>query len=272
MSTTKSRKSLLGRTAKSKALGGAALVAFMALTGPAQAGTWLGFTMGRGRGGVRVKKVLKGSPAAVAGLRKGDLVTQVEKKAVKTPKAVIQAYRGKKVGGKVRLVYTRGGQSRRAILALTKRPPLAKLLKLLLTGERAKGFQARKVSGGTVSLASLRGKVVLIEFWSTWCGSCVVSLKKLKKVYFNLKKKGFRVVALARNSLADTKKKVAGLGLPFIIGSDPKARIAKSYHLAKVPSLVLIDRKGVIRDIWLGSSYNLNRVTRLVKKLLKEKP
>ena len=269
--TTRDEK-FLHRYRRFLAVGIAAGVAFLASGSAARAGTWLGFTMGRGRGGVRVKKVLKGSPAAAAGLKKGDLVTQVENKAVKSPRGVIQAYRGKKVGGKVRLVYTRGGRSRRATLALTKRPPLAKLLKLLLTGEPARAFRAKKVGGGSVSLASLRGKVVLIEFWATWCGSCVISLKKLKKVYPGLKKKGFRVLALARNSLAETKKKAAGLGLPFIMGADPGARIAKSYHLAKVPSLVLIDRKGVIRDIWLGSSYNLNRVTRLVKKLLKEKP
>ena len=237
----------------------------------AHAQTWLGFNMGDHRDGVRVLKVLDSSPASKAGLKKGDIVLNVEGKRVGKPSDVIREYQKKSLGQIVKLTYQRGKKTRKASLKLTKRPPLEKMLQLLLIGERAKAFRAQKVDGGTVSLASLKGKVVLIEFWATWCTSCVASLKKLKKIYKKLHPKGFRVLALARNSVKDTKKKTAGMGLPFIVAADPGAKIANTYHLAKVPSLVLIDRKGIIRDIRLGSSYKTSEVKKIVERWLKEK-
>ncbi len=238
----------------------------------AQAQTWLGFNMGDHPNGVRVLKVLDTSPASKAGLKKGDIVLKIEGKRVTKPSDVIREYQKKSLGQIVNLTYKRGGKTGKASLKLTKRPPLEKMLQLLLIGERAKAFRAQKVDGGIVTLASLKGKVVLIEFWATWCTSCVASLKKLKKIYNKLHPKGFRVLALARNSVTDTKKKAAGMGLPFIVAADPGAKIANTYHLAKVPSLVLIDRKGIIRDIRLGSSYKTSEVKRIAERWLKEKP
>jgi peroxiredoxin len=222
-------------------------------------------------GKVVVKKILAGSPADKAGLKKGDVIFSVAGNKVSSPGDVVKAYRGKKIGSRLPVRYGRAGSIRATTLMLTKRPGLTKLLRLLLVGEKAPVFRAKTVDGKTVSSATLRGNVVLIEFWATWCKSCVISLKKIAKMYPSLKPKGFRVVALARNKLAEVKPKARKLNLPFVVGADPNARIARKFHFAKVPSLVLIDRKGTIRGIWIGSSYSLTDMKKKVLHWLKKR-
>lgn len=238
----------------------------------AQARTWLGFTMEKKPGGVEVLKVLDGSPARKAGMKKGDLVFRAEGNRVTDPSDILKSYAKKRVGDTVTLVLARKGKERKVVLRLTKQPPLEQMLRLLLRGERARSFKATGVDGATVTLDSLKGNVVLLEFWATWCTSCVTSLNKLKNIYPRLRPKGFRIVALARNTLAETRKKAASLNLPFIVAADPGAKIAGSYHLSKVPSLVLIDKKGIIRDIRLGSSYQTAEIMKAAERLLKEDP
>lgn len=238
----------------------------------AQARTWLGFTMEKKTGGVEVLKVLDGSPARKAGMQKGDLVTRAEGKTVTEPSHVLQSYKKKKAGDTVTLFLVRDRKERKVVLRLEKQPPLEQMLKLLLTGERARSFKAITVDGSVVTMDSLKGNVVLLEFWATWCTSCITSLEKLKSIYPRLRPKGFRIVALARNTLAETRKKAASLKLPFTVAADPGAKIATGYHLSKVPSLVLIDKKGIIRDIRLGSSYETAEIMKSVERLLKEKP
>lgn len=237
--------------------------------GELSAQTWIGFTMGRADGGVKVLKALDGSPAAKAGLKRGDLVTAVNGKRVRTPKDVLTIVGSRKVGSTVTIQYRRGSAVLTGRAALTKRPSLEKILKLLLTGERAPDFNLETVGGGRVALSSLRGKVVVLEFWATWCKSCKISLKKLAGLYRRRAKEGLAVVALCRNTLAETTPEARRLGLPFVVAADPGAKVATRYRLAKVPSMVLLDRRGFIRDVWLGSRYSPSWLEARVRKLLK---
>jgi peroxiredoxin len=246
-----------------------ALCAFAA--GPASAQTWIGFTMGRAKGGVKVLKPLAGSPADKAGLKRGDVVTAVNGKRVASPKDILRIVSRRKVGSRITIQYRRGGTVRTGRAVLTRRPSLEKILKLLLSGERAPNFVLRTMSGGRFSLSSLRGKVVVLEFWATWCKSCKISLRKLSGLYRRRAKQGLAIVALARNTVAEARPEARRLGLPFTVVADPGAKVATRYRLSKVPSMVLLDRRGIIRDVVLGSSYKLSWLERRIVKLLKKR-
>ena len=88
-------------------------------------------------------------------------------------------------------------------------------------------------------------------------------------LYRRRAKQGLAVVALARNTVAEARPEAKRLGLPFTVVADPGAKVATRYRLSKVPSMVLLDRRGIIRDVVLGSSYKLNWLERRVQKLLK---
>ena len=79
------------------------------------------------------------------------------------------------------------------------------------------------------------------------------------------------VIALARNTLAEVRPVARRLGLPFPVAADPGARTATRYHLGKVPSMVLVDRKGIIREVLLGSSYSIGWLEKRVRRFLKQR-
>ncbi len=248
------------------------LAAFFCLAGPARAGGWMGFTMGRASGGVLVRKVLRGSPAERAGLRAGDVVLQVDGKAVGSPRDMVRAVARRRPGDTVRLRVLRGGQGATMPVRLTlaKRPGLLKLLRLLMVGERAPDFALKATDGRTVRLSALRGRVVILEFWATWCGSCKISLRKLAKLQDRFPGKVL-VVAPARNTLAEVRAEAAKLRLKLTFLADPGAKVAARYHFSKTPTIAVVDKKGIIRGIWIGSSYDERVLAGLVARLVRER-
>ncbi len=236
-----------------------------------RASGWMGFTMGRGSAGVAVQRVLRGSPAAKSGLKPGDEIVMVDGKSVATPRQLLSVAGHKKPGQALSLSLMRAGRRLSVRLVLAARPSLQKLLRLLFVGQKAPAFALKATDGSTVRLSGLRGKVVMIEFWATWCASCKISLKKLAHLYRRLKKQGFVVLAPARNSLSEVKAEAAKLGLPFALLADPGAKVATRYHFSKTPTLALVDRKGIIRNIWVGSSYSERAMGAQVRRVLSEK-
>ena len=174
-------------------------------------------------------------------------------------------------GQSITLSVVSSGTTRLVSLRLAAVPPLQQLLRLLLVGSRAPSFSVQSTSGRWISLSGLRGKVVLVEFWGTWCASCKISLKKLVRLHRRFGRRGLVILGPARNTLAEVKAEAAKLPVPFDLAADPGAKAARRYHFFKTPSIVLIDRKGVIRQVWVGSSYSLARMSALVRQLLAER-
>jgi peroxiredoxin len=123
-------------------------------------------------------------------------------------------------------------------------------------GSRAPDFKAVLVKGpGPASPGSLRGKVVVVDFWGTFCEPCKKSFPKLQKLYGRYKEQGFRVLAVSEDE-ADDKDKIADFvgtyGAAFTIGWDEDKSAAKKYKPETMPSSFVIDRKGVVRYAHVG--------------------
>ncbi len=111
-----------------------------------------------------------------------------------------------------------------------------------------------------LTLDSLRGHVVVLEFWATWCKPCQATFPKVNKLYNEEKDRGLRILGLTRHYLAyggtpeemqsevDFIRNVAeGHGLDFPVGIAEGTETQMQYGASGVPTVVLIDRKGTVR-------------------------
>lgn len=108
------------------------------------------------------------------------------------------------------------------------------------------------VDGREVDLAKMRGKVVLIDFWATWCGPCVAELPNVLKAYKELHPKGFEIVGISLDSdKGKLEKFVADKGMEwpqFFDGKGWKNEIAVTYDIHSIPAMWLVDQKGMVVD------------------------
>lgn len=133
---------------------------------------------------------------------------------------------------------------------------------LLLSASAASALEAgakppeiglKDFSGKPVSLASLKGKVVLVDFWATWCAPCKEELPVLQKLYAKYRKQGFVVVAVSVDKDAKNARKFAKkLGLSFPVVHDAGHKVSGAYKPPKMPSSYVIDRKGIVRHVHAG--------------------
>jgi peroxiredoxin len=121
-------------------------------------------------------------------------------------------------------------------------------------GSRAPDFALPERPGpGEVSLESLRGQVVLLNFWATWCEPCEREMPAMQRLHEALAPAGLRLLAV---SVDDTSQVVdefrAKLGLTFSILWDPEQRVARDYQTFRFPETLLIDRDGVVVERYVG--------------------
>lgn len=127
---------------------------------------------------------------------------------------------------------------------------MARLDNLIPVGSEAPDFSQATPEGRPLSLSSLRGKVVLIDFWASWCKPCRMEMPNVKRVYDQYKARGFEVlgVSLDRDKGAWTQA-IAQDGLPWKHVSDLgfwNNAAAQQYGVSSIPYTVLVDRDGKV--------------------------
>lgn len=117
----------------------------------------------------------------------------------------------------------------------------------------APDFTLRTLNGPNLRLQEQRGRVVMINFWATWCGPCRQEMPHLNSLYQKYKASGF--VLLGVNVDDDTRNAAevaAKLGVTFPVLLDTDKQVSRRYDLATMPSTVLIDRDGKVRYVHRG--------------------
>lgn len=129
--------------------------------------------------------------------------------------------------------------------------------KVGLVGDRAPDFDVTPIAGSRtpISLHGLRGTVVVVDFWGTFCGPCKQSFPKLEGLRARYAERGLRVVGISEDE-ADDRAKIpsfaATYGAKFAIAWDEDKSIARQYKPETMPSTFVIDRKGIVRYTHLG--------------------
>ena len=141
-------------------------------------------------------------------------------------------------------------------------------------GEMAPNIKLPQLeSESSLSLADFRGKVVYLDFWASWCGSCRVSLPMFSELRDEFSKKGFEVIGV------NVDKKTQ-LGIDFInkypvsfpMLKDPAGKTPQLYSLKGMPSSFLIDKTGKVRHVHVGfKKSDMPGIRQQVISLLKEK-
>ena len=108
------------------------------------------------------------------------------------------------------------------------------------------------MDGREIDIAKMKGKVVLIDFWATWCGPCVRELPSVKKAYEDLHAKGFEIVGVSLDSnekkLTDFVKKHEMAWPQFFDGKGWKTSLAQKHGISSIPAMWLVDKKGNLVD------------------------
>ena len=140
-------------------------------------------------------------------------------------------------------------------------------------GFTAPDFNLELLDGGTVTLSELKGKVVLVNFWTSWCPPCRKEMPAIESVYRGYKDLGLVVIGVnltAQDSKQDAASFAQEVGVTFSIALDLDNSVGNLYRVTALPTSFFIDRKGVIRSVIVGGPMSEALIQSKVEELLRE--
>ena len=123
----------------------------------------------------------------------------------------------------------------------------------LKKGAMAPPLRLPALAGGELDLASLRGRLVVLNFWATWCPPCVQEMPSLERLHRTLGKEGLSVVSVSVDEDEEALRRfVKEHGVSFPVLRDPGGRAAAAYRTTGYPETFEIDAEGVVREHYVG--------------------
>lgn len=121
-------------------------------------------------------------------------------------------------------------------------------------GSPAPDFTVVDLKGKEWNLADLKGRVVFLHFWATWCPSCRDELPAIQRLHALLPEEQFTTLTVLYNDDPGLAKSMAGqIGATFPVAVDPNGKAAQAYGLTGVPETYIIDKQGVLREKFVGA-------------------
>ena len=155
----------------------------------------------------------------------------------------------------------------------SKKNPTAEVGESPKEGFLAPQFTLYDLSGNQVRLIDFKGKVVLLNFWATWCSPCKREIPSLERLYQMRKDKGFEIMAISaeRASASQIASFAEKYRMSFPILLNPQRDVGSKYWVRAIPTSFLLDKNGVIRWKIVGgreweSPYVLSRIDQLLGK------
>jgi len=139
-------------------------------------------------------------------------------------------------------------------------------------GEAAPNFQLRDMNGQMVALSDLRGKVVLLNFWATWCGPCRIEMPAMEQLYRTYPRAEFEILAVSTDAqgVAVTRPFQQENQLTFPILHDADFRVGLAYGARTLPMTFMVDRQGIVRQQIFGArDWGAPEAHQLIQMLVK---
>ena len=123
------------------------------------------------------------------------------------------------------------------------------------TSKLAPGFKLRNIRGGATQLSDFKGKIVLVNFWATWCAACMEEMASMQNLYEELKKHDVEIVAISIDRWNEDRivEYADKYKLSFHILHDPDQKVRKQYYIMGLPTSYLIDGNGKMRGYVSGA-------------------
>jgi len=140
-----------------------------------------------------------------------------------------------------------------------------------VVGTAVEDFQLVDLSGKMQSLSQYRGKIVLVNFWATWCKPCTTEMPAMQTIYDKLRDKGF--VVLAVNELEDDAKvreHIKQYGHTFPVLMDRDNKVANQFGVFGLPVSVFLDEKGVVQEYIKGGLLTEQKIEETVARIQKQ--
>lgn len=120
-------------------------------------------------------------------------------------------------------------------------------------GARAPEIGLRDLSGQPVTMASLRGRVVLVDFWASWCEPCAEEMPVLERLHQQYRGQGLTIIGVSIDrDAANVRQFVQRHPVTFPIVHDGSQQVAGRYGPPRMPSSYIIDRNGIVRHVHAG--------------------
>ncbi len=138
--------------------------------------------------------------------------------------------------------------------------------------QAAPDFTLKSLGGENVRLSELRGQVVMINFWASWCGPCRQEMPLLEALYQRYNPLGFELLGVnVEQDVDDAKRWLADTSVSFPVLLDPTNQLTKMYQVKAMPSTILVDRDGNVRHLHKGyKPGDENTYQDLVRSLIRE--
>ena len=138
-------------------------------------------------------------------------------------------------------------------------------------GFLAPDFRLTLLGGGEVALSELRGQVVIVNLWASWCPPCRAEMPALQEAYEAYHDRGLEILAV-NTTYQDSQAAAAGFvqefGLTFPVPLDQTGEVSRSYLLRALPTSFFIDREGVIQAVVIGGPMSRTTIRTTVERLL----
>lgn len=120
-------------------------------------------------------------------------------------------------------------------------------------GARAPEIGMRDLQGNQVTMASLRGRVVVVDFWASWCEPCADSMPVYQRLYDTYRERGLTIVGVSQDQRVDNARSFATRHhLAFPVVFDEGHAVANRYRPPRMPTSYVIDRGGIVRHVHAG--------------------
>ena len=142
--------------------------------------------------------------------------------------------------------------------------------RLMLTGRPAADFTLKSLDGEPIELSSLHGKVVVLDFWATWCPPCRAELPSIDKLNAEFAGK-VEFLGVNDEDSGTVKAFLKKAGYTFPVLMDGKRQVHRTYGIRSIPVLLVIDRQGVIRQHFVGSR-SVEALRSAIQSVLEQEP
>ena len=222
---------------------------------------------------IEVTLVVQNSPASNYGVENGDVYSHIDGVRVDTKEKFIGQIQKKNAGDVVvlhRVVHKGTTVDEDVRVMLGARPAERDLQRSLLLGQPAKSFTYVDFdTREKVDFSPEPGTVVLLDFWATWCGPCLMMMPHLRQLHEKYADKGLKIIGITDEPEAKIRPVARRFKIPYTLGSNRSYDAFRMYLVQALPTAYLIDDKGIIQEVFIGGG-NPGKLEKRIVELLEK--